>query len=141
MSLEGSASDTADSQTKTSVSYATDASESRVAGTTNSYPGVEEESDVVNLETNKLQEPADVGTVPKRAAKIHDFCFGIPFGKSPIGLDPPLPFLLYHRQVSCFQQLAFEVISQTGLIGLFLGLSPEKEMDLRTLQNKCFLPC
>ena len=74
MSLEGSASNTsdADAQTKTTLSDATYASESQV--TSNSYPGVEESSDVGNVEN-------DVGTVPKRSAKIHDFCFGIPFGE------------------------------------------------------------
>lgn len=79
MSVEGSGSNAADSQTKTTLSNATDLSESQVA--TNSYPGVEKLSDVGNLENEKLEEPEDVGAVPKRTAKIHDFCFGIPFGE------------------------------------------------------------
>ncbi|KAA0067864.1 protein FATTY ACID EXPORT 1 [Cucumis melo var. makuwa] len=78
MSVEGSGSNAADSQTKTTLSYATDVSESQVA--TNSYPDVEKSPDVGNLENEKLQEPGGVGAVPKRTAKIHDFCFGIPFG-------------------------------------------------------------
>lgn len=79
MSVEGSGSNAADSQTKTTLSYATDVSESQVA--TNSYPDVEKSPDVGNLENEKLQEPGGVGAVPKRTAKIHDFCFGIPFGE------------------------------------------------------------
>lgn len=79
MSVEGSGLNAADSQTKTTLSNATDLSESQAA--TNSYPGIEKLSDVGNLENEKLEEPEDVGAVPKRTAKIHDFCFGIPFGE------------------------------------------------------------
>ncbi|XP_038883061.1 protein FATTY ACID EXPORT 1, chloroplastic [Benincasa hispida] len=101
MNLEGSASNTTDSQTETTLSYATDASESQVV--TNSYPGVEESSDVGNLENEKLQEPDDVGTVPKRTAKIHDFCFGIPFGG--IVLSGGLISFIFSRNPSALSSL------------------------------------
>lgn len=101
MSIEGSASNTADSQTKTTLSYAADASESQVI--TNSILSVEESSDVENLENGKLQEPVDVGTVPKRAAKIHDFCFGIPFGG--IVLSGGLISFIFSRNPSALSSL------------------------------------
>ncbi|XP_022928643.1 protein FATTY ACID EXPORT 1, chloroplastic [Cucurbita moschata] len=96
MSLEGSASNTADAdaQTKTTLSDASYASESQV--TSNSYPGVEESSDVGNVEN-------DVGTVPKRSAKIHDFCFGIPFGG--IVLSGGLISLIFSRNPSALTSL------------------------------------
>lgn len=101
MSVEGSGLNAADSQTKTTLSNATDLSESQVA--TNSYPGVEKLSDVGNLENEKLEEPEDVGAVPKRTAKIHDFCFGIPFGG--IVLSGGLISFIFSRNPSAFSSL------------------------------------
>lgn len=74
MSLEGRGTDAS----KTTLRYTGDASEFYVDGTAKSYP------DLVEDAAGKLgmDEPVQENGViqPKRAAKIHDFCFGIPFG-------------------------------------------------------------
>jgi len=76
MSLDGRGTDASSSDVKTTLRY--DASELGVEGTGKSYP------DLVHSAAGKLgvdelvQENGNIQ--PKRAAKIHDFCFGIPFG-------------------------------------------------------------
>ncbi|XP_062165669.1 protein FATTY ACID EXPORT 1, chloroplastic [Alnus glutinosa] len=78
MSLEGRRTDASSSDVKSTLRYTADASELNVGGTSKSYPDLEEDAagklgmDEPVLENDIIQ--------PKRGAKIHDFCFGIPFG-------------------------------------------------------------
>ena len=79
MSLEGHGTDATSSEIKTTLSYTADASKLHVEGTSKSYPDIEE--DVTgNLGSSEPMEENGV-IQQKRAAKIHDFCFGIPYGK------------------------------------------------------------
>lgn len=66
------------SQTKTTLKYTPDASRSHIEGSAKSYASTEE-----NVNGKGISEPAEqqVITEHKGAAKIHDFCFGIPFGE------------------------------------------------------------
>jgi len=65
------------SQSKTTLSYTSDTSRSHIEGSAKSYASTEE-----NVTGKAISEPIQqqVVTEQKRAAKIHDFCFGIPFG-------------------------------------------------------------
>lgn len=65
------------SQSKTTLSYTSDTSRSHIEGSAKSYASTEE-----NANGKAISEPIQqqVVTEQKRAAKIHDFCFGIPFG-------------------------------------------------------------
>ncbi|KAK8505442.1 hypothetical protein V6N13_045879 [Hibiscus sabdariffa] len=74
MSLDGHGAETASSQLKTTTSYV--AGESKSVEVTKSYPNAEEH---VPETPSNLVEKNDI-IQPKRAAKIHDFCFGIPYG-------------------------------------------------------------
>ncbi|XP_039013521.1 protein FATTY ACID EXPORT 1, chloroplastic-like isoform X2 [Hibiscus syriacus] len=74
MSVDGQGAETASSQLKTTPSYV--AGESKPAEVTKSYPNPEEH---VPENTSNLGVENDI-IQPKRAAKIHDFCFGIPYG-------------------------------------------------------------
>ncbi|KAK4580764.1 hypothetical protein RGQ29_024419 [Quercus rubra] len=78
MSLEGHGTDATSSEIKTTLSYTADASKLHVEGTSKSFPDIEE--DVAgNLGSSEpIQENGVIQQ--KRAAKIHDFCFGIPYG-------------------------------------------------------------
>lgn len=66
------------SQTKTTLRYTPDTSRSHIEGSAKSYASTEE-----NVIGKGISEPAEqqVITEHKGAAKIHDFCFGIPFGE------------------------------------------------------------
>ncbi|XP_057487329.1 protein FATTY ACID EXPORT 1, chloroplastic isoform X2 [Actinidia eriantha] len=77
MCSDGSGTGTSGSQTKTSLSYTPDASISHIEGSAKSYTTAEE-----NVNGNGMSEPVQehVVTQQKGTAKIHDFCFGIPFG-------------------------------------------------------------
>ncbi|KAL7169114.1 hypothetical protein ACSBR2_034198 [Camellia fascicularis] len=65
------------SQTKTNLSYTTDASRSHIEGSAKSYATTSE-----NDNGKGMNEPVHGHAVTQqiRAAKIHDFCLGIPFG-------------------------------------------------------------
>ncbi|KAJ4706339.1 Protein FATTY ACID EXPORT 1, chloroplastic [Melia azedarach] len=84
MSFEGRSTDSTSSEIETTLSYTADESKSFVEGTTKSYPTTEEEH--ASGETG-VNEPVQDGgiTQPKKAAKIHDFCFGIPYGGLVLG--------------------------------------------------------
>ncbi|KAF8396199.1 hypothetical protein HHK36_017812 [Tetracentron sinense] len=78
MRLEGSGTETPSSDTKTALRYTADASNSHLEGTSKSYPTTEEQ---VGGKIG-MDEPIHEQGVSqhKKAAKIHDFCLGIPFG-------------------------------------------------------------
>ncbi|XP_042479886.1 protein FATTY ACID EXPORT 1, chloroplastic-like [Macadamia integrifolia] len=78
MHLEGSGIERTRLETMTTLSYTSDPSVSHVEGTMKSYPNKEEQVGGKLGVDDQLQE--QVVTEQKRAAKIHDFCFGIPFG-------------------------------------------------------------
>ncbi|KAL9275846.1 FATTY ACID EXPORT 1, chloroplastic-like protein [Drosera capensis] len=75
MSSKGFNSVTYGSRKKANLSYAADLSASSLDDTTKSYTTVDEISDG-NTDGN---DPV-TATEPKRTAKIHDFCLGIPYG-------------------------------------------------------------
>ncbi|KAA8518105.1 hypothetical protein F0562_015579 [Nyssa sinensis] len=77
MSHDGRGTDISSSETKSTLSYSTDASNSHNGGPIKSYPTTEEHV-TGKGKSETVQEHA--ATEQKRAAKIHDFCFGIPFG-------------------------------------------------------------
>lgn len=78
MSIEGRGTDASSSEIKASISYTDGASKSQGEGIANSYPDFQDFS-----VKSGMGEPAQENGVieQKRAAKIHDFCFGIPFGE------------------------------------------------------------
>ncbi|KAA8517167.1 hypothetical protein F0562_017460 [Nyssa sinensis] len=77
MSHDGHGTDISSAETKTTLSYSTDASKSHNGRSMKSYPTTEEHV-AGKGKSEPVQEHAV--TQQKRAAKIHDFCFGIPFG-------------------------------------------------------------
>lgn len=81
MSLDDRGTNMTSSEIKTTLSYTSDnESKPYVEGTTKSYPTVEEENSSGEMGKNE-PVPEDGSTQPKKAAKIHDFCFGIPYGE------------------------------------------------------------
>ncbi|KAL2320711.1 hypothetical protein Fmac_029680 [Flemingia macrophylla] len=76
MSLERHDTDTAGSDTKNTLSYAADVSKLHVQEKQSSY-STKDNHDAEKIGTEATQET--VGQ-PKKTAKIHDFCLGIPFG-------------------------------------------------------------
>ncbi|KAL8493914.1 hypothetical protein ACS0TY_024898 [Phlomoides rotata] len=74
MSSDGRGTDVSNLQSNTSPSYIEDASNSHNGSSVQSYPLSEDSVETLNKDMQK-----QVGE-PTRAAKIHDFCFGIPFG-------------------------------------------------------------
>ncbi|CAN4118482.1 unnamed protein product [Withania somnifera] len=77
MSNDGHGTDESSLKSRTTLSYATDSSKSLKGTSSNSYSAPEEY--VTGKEINEpVQENSS--SQPKRAAKIHDFCLGIPFG-------------------------------------------------------------
>lgn len=77
MSLERHGTDTAGSDTKNTPSYAADVSKLHVKEKKNSY-SAKDEHDAEKLGNGEATQES-VGE-PKKTAKIHDFCLGIPFG-------------------------------------------------------------
>lgn len=77
MSLERHGTDTAGSDTKNTLSYAADVSKLHVEEKKNSY-STKDEHDAEKLGIGEATQES-VGE-PKKTAKIHDFCLGIPFG-------------------------------------------------------------
>ena len=90
MCSDGSGTGTSGSQTKTSLSYTPDASISHLEGSAKSYTTAEE-----NVNGNGMGEPVQehVVTQQKGAAKIHECCFGIPFGECAMLVNKLLIFL------------------------------------------------
>lgn len=74
MSLDGRGTDASGSDVKTTLRY--DASE---LGVGKSHPDLVENA-AGKLGVDELVQENGI-IQPKRAAKIHDFCFGIPFGE------------------------------------------------------------
>ncbi|XP_020234477.1 protein FATTY ACID EXPORT 1, chloroplastic [Cajanus cajan] len=77
MSLERHDTDTAGSDTKNTLSYAADVSKLHVQEKQNSY-STKDNHDAEKVGTKEATQET-VGQ-PKKTAKIHDFCLGIPFG-------------------------------------------------------------
>lgn len=78
MSLEGRRTYASSSEIKTSVSYTAGASNSQGEGIANSYPDFQD----VSVKSGTGEPVQENGVIEQqRAAKIHDFCFGIPFGE------------------------------------------------------------
>ncbi|KAL7195966.1 hypothetical protein ACSBR1_036070 [Camellia fascicularis] len=77
MNSDGSGTGISGSQTKTNLSYTADASRSHIEGSAKSYATTSE-----NDNGKGMNEPVQGHAVTQqiRAAKIHDFCLGIPFG-------------------------------------------------------------
>ncbi|KAI3412528.1 uncharacterized protein J3R85_017228 [Psidium guajava] len=78
MSLEGRGPETTSPGNRSSLSYTDDASGSQMNGAAKSYTSMEDH----NAENRGVSEPEQEQDFakPKRAAMIHDFCLGIPFG-------------------------------------------------------------
>ncbi|CAL5420770.1 unnamed protein product [Camellia sinensis] len=76
MNSDGSGTGISGSQTKTNLSYTADASRSHIEGSAKSYATTSE-----NDNGKGMNEPVQGHAVTQqiRAAKIHDFCLGIPF--------------------------------------------------------------
>lgn len=85
MSIDERGTDVTSSEIKTTLSYTADnESKPYVEGKTKSYPTVEEEHS--SGEMGKTEPVLEDGvTPPKKGAKIHDFCFGIPYGGLVLG--------------------------------------------------------
>ncbi|XP_058096439.1 protein FATTY ACID EXPORT 1, chloroplastic isoform X2 [Magnolia sinica] len=77
MRIEGSSKESPGSEVKTSLSYTADKPTQHMQGAGNSYPIAEQAGG--NLGTD-ASVPVEGSIQQKKAAKIHDFCFGIPFG-------------------------------------------------------------
>lgn len=86
MGLDDRGTNATSSEIKTTLSYTADnESKPYVEGTTKSYPTVVEEENSSG-EMGKTETVREDGvTQPKKAAKIHDFCFGIPYGGLVLG--------------------------------------------------------
>ncbi|OVA06112.1 Uncharacterized protein family UPF0136 [Macleaya cordata] len=78
MQLERSGTESPSLETNTTSSYSAGASKMHAEGTVRSQPSTEEPLDEKLGRDVELNEK-DI-TQPVKAAKIHDFCFGIPFG-------------------------------------------------------------
>ena len=78
MSLEEHGSGTSSSEIKTTLSYVADKSKLPIEGTAKSYQSIKNDAEQMGM-TEPEQEYGV--TQQKRAAKIHDFCFGIPYGE------------------------------------------------------------
>ena len=79
MSLEGHGTDATSSEIKTTLSYTADASKLHVEGMSKSYPDIEEDVTGNLGSSEPMQENGVIQQ--KRAVKIHDFFFGIPYGE------------------------------------------------------------
>lgn len=66
-------------ETPASLSYTAEVSKPFVEKATKPYSTVDETATVKEITSEPAEEHVD--TQPVRAAKIHDFCFGIPYGK------------------------------------------------------------
>ncbi|OIW11478.1 hypothetical protein TanjilG_26844 [Lupinus angustifolius] len=78
MSLERNGTETAGSDTSSSLSYAADVSKLQVEENQNSHLTKEEDHDAEKIGVEEVKP--EVYNQQKGTAKIHDFCLGIPFG-------------------------------------------------------------
>ncbi|XVE95878.1 hypothetical protein REPUB_Repub02eG0172500 [Reevesia pubescens] len=78
MSVDGRGVEATSSELKTTPSYVAGESKPHIEEATKSYPNAEGHVP----ENTNISEPVEELDIiqPKRAAKIHDFCFGIPYG-------------------------------------------------------------
>ncbi|XP_044471118.1 protein FATTY ACID EXPORT 1, chloroplastic-like [Mangifera indica] len=102
MSVDGRGGNTTSSQIKTTHSCTADESKPYVEGTTKSYPTVEEEHAAVVVGTNE-QVQEDGVSKQQGGAKIHDFCFGIPYGG--LVLSGGLIGLIFSRNPATFRNI------------------------------------
>nr|DAD42532.1 TPA_asm: hypothetical protein HUJ06_000762 [Nelumbo nucifera] len=100
MHLDGSGTERQSSETKTTLRYTADTSRSPLEGTTKSYSNPEEQVGG-NLGMGEPLNETDV-IQKKRCAKIHDFCFGIPFGKYASASVTSTEFALYANRMYSF---------------------------------------
>ncbi|XP_077251176.1 protein FATTY ACID EXPORT 1, chloroplastic-like isoform X2 [Tasmannia lanceolata] len=77
MRLEGSNMENPGSETKTSVRFTADKPNQHLEGAMKSYPSEEQIDGNLGMETTLHTNGV---FQQKKSAKIHDFCFGIPFG-------------------------------------------------------------
>lgn len=77
MSVDGHGAEATSSELKTKQRFAVEGSKPFIEESTKSYLNVEGH---VPESTNEPIEEHNI-IQPKRAAKIHDFCFGIPYGE------------------------------------------------------------
>ncbi|RVX09769.1 Protein fatty acid export 1, chloroplastic [Vitis vinifera] len=77
--LEGHGTETSSSEIKATSSYAADTSKLPIEGTAKSYQSIKNDAEQMGM-TEPVQEYGV--TQQKRTAKIHDFCFGIPYALS-----------------------------------------------------------
>ena len=105
MSDNGSGTWMSGSQTKSNLSYTLDASRSHIEGSANSFTTSEE-----NFNGKGENEPKQDNclTQKKRAAKIHDFCLGIPFGEYASVLGMYFRIFCFHPKISSWHILADE---------------------------------
>ncbi|XP_010554804.1 PREDICTED: protein FATTY ACID EXPORT 1, chloroplastic-like [Tarenaya hassleriana] len=78
-SIDGNSSGTAGSENKTSLSYAAEVSKPFGEKAVEPFSNLDENG-TGKRETTEPGEQQHVVTEHKRGAKIHDFCFGIPYG-------------------------------------------------------------
>lgn len=77
MSVDGHGAEATSSELKTTPSYVAGESKPFIEEATKSYPSSE-----VHIPETTSETVKEHGNIqPKRAAKIHDFCFGIPYGE------------------------------------------------------------
>lgn len=79
MRFEGNNMANPSSETKTTLRYTENEQNQHIEGAAKSYPTEEQTDGNVRMDGSS---PAESVIPQKRAAKIHDFCFGIPFGMS-----------------------------------------------------------
>ncbi|XP_077227871.1 protein FATTY ACID EXPORT 1, chloroplastic-like [Tasmannia lanceolata] len=77
MRLDGSSMETPGSETKTTLKYTAEIPNKHIEGAVESYPTTEQVDGNLGMETSLN---TNGGTQQQKTAKIHDFCFGIPFG-------------------------------------------------------------
>ncbi|XP_010523644.1 PREDICTED: protein FATTY ACID EXPORT 1, chloroplastic [Tarenaya hassleriana] len=77
-SIDGNSSRTAGSENRTSLSYTAEVSDPFGEKTTEPFSTLDE--NVTSKRDTVVSAEQHVVTEQKRAAKIHDFCFGIPYG-------------------------------------------------------------
>ena len=79
MSVDGPGAEATSSELKTTPSYVAGESKPFIEEAAKSYPNAEGHIP----ENTSIREPVEERGIiqPKRTAKIHDFCFGIPYGE------------------------------------------------------------
>ena len=137
MSLEGHDAGASSSGNNPNLKYTGDLSSSSVDVATKSFPEVEE---YVNGKIGVNGPPNATVTENKGTAKIHDFCFGIPFGQyvwflgmfvgNPLWLmDHILCLNIHERPTSLFPQIDHYVQIKFGYIECRIYLPIRCNMD------------